>query len=66
MTVPAGGSATFNAKMAVPALAGIGLYEGFLHVSDGMNVSNIPVVANVAAWSTDFVFGGPPDSTDAV
>ncbi len=26
-------------------------------------MSSIPVVANVAAWSTDFLFGGPPDST---
>lgn len=65
VTVPAGGSATFNATMAVPALAGIGLYDGFIRLSDGANVSNIPVVANVAAWSTDFLFGGPPDSTSA-
>ena len=63
VTVPAGGSATFDATMAVPALAGVGLYQGFIRLNDGTNVSSIPVVANVAAWSTDFTFGGPPDST---
>ncbi|MCX6030198.1 MAG: DNRLRE domain-containing protein [Chloroflexi bacterium] len=62
VTVPAGGSATFDATMAVPALAGVGLYEGYIRLNDGANVSSIPVVANVAAWSTDFTFGGPPDS----
>ncbi len=63
VTVPAGGSTTFDATMAVPALAGVGLYEGFIRLSDGTNLSSIPVVANVAAWSTDLLFGGPPDST---
>lgn len=62
VTVPAGGQATFNATMTVPPLAGVGLYEGFLHIDDGTAVSNIPVVANVAAFSTEFVFGGPPDA----
>jgi hypothetical protein len=62
VTVPAGGMATFEATMTVPPLAGVGLYEGFIHLDDGANVSNIPAVANVAAFSTDFVFGGPPDA----
>jgi hypothetical protein len=63
VTVPAGGTATFNATMTVPALTGVGLYQGFIRLNDGTAVSNIPVVANVAAWSTDFLFGGPPDGT---
>ncbi len=60
--VPAGGSATFEATVAVPALANIGLYEASLRLNDGANETNVPVVVNVAAFSTDFVFGGPPDN----
>lgn len=63
VTVPAGGMATFNATMSVPALAGIGMYNGFIRLNDGVNVTSIPVVANVAAFSADFLFGGPPDAT---
>jgi len=62
VTVPAGGQATFNATMAVPALANVGLYEATIHVDDGTNMTNVPVVANVAAFSTDFLFGGPPET----
>ncbi len=62
VTVPAGGSATFEATVAVPALANLGLYEASLRLDDGANVTNVPVVVNVAAFSTDFVFGGPPDN----
>ncbi len=62
LTVPAGGSATFEATMAVPALANVGLYEATLHLNDGANVTNVPVVANVAAFSTDFLLGGPPET----
>ena len=62
VTVPAGGSTTFEATMAVPALAGVGLYQATLRLNDGANVVNVPVVANVAAFSTDFVFGGPPNA----
>lgn len=62
VTVPAGGSATFEATVAVPALANIGLYEASLRLNDGANETNVPVVVNVAAFSTDFVFGGPPDN----
>lgn len=62
LTVPAGGTATFTAKMAVPALANVGLYEAAIRLSDGANTTNVPVVANVAAFSTDFLFGGPPET----
>lgn len=62
VTVPAGGEATFTAKMAVPALANVGLYEATIRLSDGENTTNVPVVANVAAFSTDFLFGGPPET----
>ncbi len=63
VTVPAGGSATFNATLAVPALANIGLYNAFLRLTDATTEVSIPVVANVAAFSTDFLFGGLPKST---
>lgn len=62
LTVPAGGKATFNAVMAVPAIANVGLYQATIRLDDGTNVTNVPVVANVAAYSTDFLFGGPPDT----
>ncbi len=63
VTVPAGGQATFKATMAVPALANVGLYNGFLRVGAEAAEMNIPVVVNVAAFSTDFLFGGLPEST---
>lgn len=63
VTVPAGGSATFNATMAVPALANVGLYSGFLRLTDAVSEVSIPVVVNVAAFSTDFAFGGLPEAT---
>jgi hypothetical protein len=59
VTVPAGGTATFKATLSLPGLAPFGLYSGFIRLSDGQAESSIPVVANVASWSTDFVFGGP-------
>ena len=31
-------------------------------LNDGTNIANVPVVANVAAFSTDFLFGGPPET----
>jgi hypothetical protein len=62
LTVPAGGTATFDATMAVPATANVGLYEATIRIDDGANVTNVPVVANVAAYSIDFLFGGPPET----
>ncbi|MCD6289592.1 MAG: S8 family serine peptidase, partial [Anaerolineae bacterium] len=61
-TVPAGGSATFEATMSVPSAAAYGLYEGSIRVDDGSHVSVIPAVVNVAAYSANFAFGGPPAS----
>ncbi len=63
VTVPAGGQATFTAKMSVPSLAGIGLYSAALRLTQAANETSLPVVANVAAWGGDFLFGGPPQST---
>ena len=63
VTVPAGGQATFDATMTVPALAGVGLYDAAIRVSDGVNTANVPVVVNVAAFSPNFLFGGPPKGT---
>lgn len=62
LTVPAGGTATFDATMTVPATANVGLYEATIRLSDGANLTNVPVVANVAAFSTDFLLGGPPET----
>ena len=62
VTVPAGGKATLKATMAVPSLANVGLYEATIRLNDGKNIVNVPVVANVAAFSTDFLFGGPPET----
>jgi hypothetical protein len=68
LTVPAEGTATFDATVDVPANAPIGLYNGSIVVGqpDGTE-SVIPVVVNVAASSTDFHFGtalgAPPADT---
>ena len=62
LMVPAGGAATFDATMVVPATANVGLYEATIRLSDGINTTNVPVVANIAAFSTDFLFGGPPET----
>jgi len=69
VTVPAGGEATFDATVNVPASAGYGVYDGAIMVSpatvsaasgpasmEGTIV--VPVIVNVAAFSTDFSFGG--------
>ncbi len=62
VTVPAGGSAPFMATLTVPALANVGLYQAMIRLDNGTVTTNIPVVANVAAFSTDFLFGGPPET----
>ena len=58
LTVPARSSATFEATMAVPASAQIGLHQATLRLRDGANQVNVPVVANVAASGATFAFGG--------
>lgn len=62
LTVPAGGDATFTATMKVPPLAGIGAYAAAIRLNDGVQDINVPIALNVAAFSTDFMFGGPPES----
>jgi len=70
VTVAAGGTATFDGTVNVPASAGYGVYDGAILVSPAtVNASAagpasmedtivVPVVVNVAAFSTDFSFGG--------
>lgn len=57
LTVPVGGSAAFDATMTVPADAAVGLYQATIRIRDGTEVTNVPVVANVAANGTDFALG---------
>ena len=61
---PAGDEATFDATMKVPAMANVGLYHAAIRVDDGMYVTSVPVVANEAAFSTKFRFGGPSEATN--
>ncbi len=57
VSLPAGGTATFNATMAVPATARPGVYEGAIEVSHGPHKHVIPVVVHVAASGPTFDFG---------
>ncbi len=57
VNVPAGGSATFDATLAVPPGTGLGAYQGALEVSQGANRHIIPVLAHVAASGATFDFG---------
>lgn len=63
LTVPAGGSATFDATMTAPPDAAVGLYQATIRISDGANVTNVPVAANVAANGTDFALGAAEAGT---
>jgi hypothetical protein len=60
LTVAPGASATFNATLAVPADAKIGLYQGQILLTDVSGETPmqtvVPVVANVAANSPSFTF----------
>ncbi len=62
VTVPAGGSATFDAMLTVPPEAPLGLYEGTILVDDGTDQVVVPVLVNLAADSADFTFGGTPEA----
>lgn len=57
VSLPANGSATFNATMSVPATARPGLYEGAIEVRHGPHKHVIPVVVHVAANGPTFEFG---------
>ena len=58
LTVPAGGDATFNATMTVPDDVPFGLFNGAIMVDGPDMRAVVPVVANVAASSANFEFGG--------
>jgi uncharacterized repeat protein (TIGR01451 family) len=55
-SVPAGGSATFDATFDIPADQPPGLYEGAITVDDGTHTSIIPTTVNVAVPSDDLLF----------
>jgi uncharacterized repeat protein (TIGR01451 family) len=57
VSLPAGGNATFNATLSVPADAKPGVYEGAIEVSHASHKTVIPVVVHVAANSPTFSFG---------
>jgi uncharacterized repeat protein (TIGR01451 family) len=57
VSLPAGGNATFNATLSVPADAKPGVYEGAIEVRHGPHKTIIPVVVHVAANSPTFSFG---------
>jgi hypothetical protein len=56
--VPAGGTASFDATLTVPADAPHGAYEGAIRVSGGGRIQTIPVSVAVAADGTDLAMGG--------
>jgi hypothetical protein len=64
LSVPAGGSATFDATFAIPADQAPGLYEGAITVSEGGHTTIIPTTVNVAVPSDELLFdlGGADDS----
>jgi len=57
LTIPGGGSDTFQATLNVPAGTSPGVYEGAIYVKDAEHTTVIPVVVNVAANSPSFSFG---------
>lgn len=56
LTVPAGGSATFDAEFTIPADQAPGLYAGALTVDDGTHTSLIPTTVNVAVPGDELLF----------
>jgi hypothetical protein len=57
LDVPARGSATFTARLDVPAGAQPGAYQGALEVAVGAQQQIVPVVSHVAATGATFAFG---------
>ncbi|MDX9831200.1 MAG: S8 family serine peptidase [Anaerolineae bacterium] len=64
LSVPAGGSATFDATFVIPADQPPGLYEGAITVAQGGHTTVIPTTVNVAVPGDDLLFtlGGTPDA----
>lgn len=56
--VPAGGTATVTATLAVPAGTAPGSYDGAIYYSDGTFTSTIQVLVNVPVTSLPVSFGG--------
>jgi len=56
LSVPAGGSATFDATFDIPADQPPGLYEGAITVDDGTHASIIPTTVNVAVPDDELLF----------
>lgn len=57
LTVPAGGSASFDAHIRIPPQTPYGMYQGAITVSGGNSEVVIPVTVAVAASGTSFTFG---------
>ncbi|MCJ2556282.1 MAG: S8 family serine peptidase [Candidatus Thermoplasmatota archaeon] len=63
ISIPAGGTFDFVATATVPPSADVGLYEGAIHLTNGADITTIPIVINVAhEGSTNFQFGGSTTS----
>ncbi len=62
LSVPAGGSATFNAVFSIPPIAPPGLYDGAIVLNDGTHKTLVPTTVNVAVPSDKLLFtlGGTP------
>ncbi len=57
LTVPANGSASFNARIKIPPNTPVGMYEGQIVASGGNSEVIIPITVAVAADGTSFAFG---------
>ncbi|MFQ6059759.1 MAG: PKD domain-containing protein [Thermoplasmata archaeon] len=55
LAIPPGGRSSFQATVAFPSDAGLGLYEAFLLLSYDSNETAVPITANLAADSSDFL-----------
>jgi len=62
----AGGNMGFSPELEVPADAPPGIYEGQIRLTDGTNVTVVPVVFNVAADDYAFRFGNGTGTPDAL
>ena len=57
-TIPAHGTATFDATLTVPSTAPLGEYEGAIRIAQGSRIQTIPVTAAVASNGVGATFGG--------